>query len=145
MAADGELLAVDPYQPGRLGFSCPRVIAHSEVRRVRNGGVTWLQMTGVEAARVCRETARVPIDFIFIDGDHSYEGLRADWEAWSPLVAPDGIIALHDSCPSPTHHIEAAGSVAFTREVILRDPLFEVIETINTLTVIRRRPLPSSH
>lgn len=36
------------------------------------------------------------VDYAFIDGDHSYEGVRADFEAYSPLVRPGGVIAFHD-------------------------------------------------
>lgn len=36
------------------------------------------------------------IDFLFIDGDHSEEGVRKDFEIYSPLVKKGGIIALHD-------------------------------------------------
>jgi predicted O-methyltransferase YrrM len=36
------------------------------------------------------------IDFLFIDGDHSYEGVKRDFQLYSPLVREDGIIALHD-------------------------------------------------
>ena len=40
-----------------------------------------------------------PVDFLFIDGDHSYEGVRSDYELYSPLVRPGGIIAFHDIAP----------------------------------------------
>lgn len=36
------------------------------------------------------------VDFLFIDGDHSYEGVKADFDNFSPLVRPGGIIAFHD-------------------------------------------------
>jgi predicted O-methyltransferase YrrM len=36
------------------------------------------------------------IDFLFIDGDHSYEGVKRDWEMYSTLVRKGGIIAFHD-------------------------------------------------
>jgi predicted O-methyltransferase YrrM len=36
------------------------------------------------------------IDFLFIDGDHTYEGVKKDFEMYSPLVAENGIIAFHD-------------------------------------------------
>jgi len=36
------------------------------------------------------------LDFLFIDGDHSYLGVKADWEDYSPLVRAGGLIALHD-------------------------------------------------
>jgi predicted O-methyltransferase YrrM len=37
-----------------------------------------------------------PADFLFIDGDHTYDGVRADFEMYSPLVREGGLIALHD-------------------------------------------------
>jgi len=37
-----------------------------------------------------------PIDFLFIDGDHSTLGVLQDIEDYTPLVRPGGIVALHD-------------------------------------------------
>lgn len=39
------------------------------------------------------------LDFLFIDGDHSYQGVKADYEMYSPLVRPGGIVAFHDIVP----------------------------------------------
>ena len=36
------------------------------------------------------------LDLLFIDGDHTYAGVKKDWEMYSPLVRKGGIIALHD-------------------------------------------------
>ena len=36
------------------------------------------------------------LDFLFIDGDHSYEGVKKDFEMYSSLVRKGGIIAFHD-------------------------------------------------
>ncbi|HUS91087.1 MAG TPA: class I SAM-dependent methyltransferase [Phycisphaerae bacterium] len=35
-------------------------------------------------------------DFVFLDADHSYEGLAADLRAWGPKVRPGGWIGGHD-------------------------------------------------
>ncbi|MEM3607094.1 MAG: class I SAM-dependent methyltransferase, partial [Candidatus Bathyarchaeia archaeon] len=35
-------------------------------------------------------------DMLFIDGDHSLEGVKKDYEMYSPLVKDNGIIAFHD-------------------------------------------------
>lgn len=40
------------------------------------------------------------LDFLFIDGDHSLEGVRADFELYSPLVREGGLIAFHDVTPN---------------------------------------------
>jgi len=36
------------------------------------------------------------IDFLFIDGDHTYKGVKADLTNWYPKVKQGGIIAGHD-------------------------------------------------
>jgi predicted O-methyltransferase YrrM len=39
------------------------------------------------------------VDVLMIDGDHSYEGVRRDFELYAPLVRPAGLIAFHDIVP----------------------------------------------
>lgn len=36
------------------------------------------------------------IDFLFIDGDHRYTGVKKDFHLYSPLVKPNGLIVFHD-------------------------------------------------
>ena len=36
------------------------------------------------------------LDLLFIDGDHSYEGVKADWEAYKHFLKPGSIIVFHD-------------------------------------------------
>ena len=36
------------------------------------------------------------IDFVFIDGDHSYESVKTDINCWEPKVKEDGLIMGHD-------------------------------------------------
>jgi predicted O-methyltransferase YrrM len=39
------------------------------------------------------------LDFLFIDGDHSFAGVKSDFEMYSPLVRSGGIVAFHDIVP----------------------------------------------
>src|SRR5262249_14421436 len=36
------------------------------------------------------------VAFLFIDADHSYDGVRRDLEAWIPLLRPGAMVAFHD-------------------------------------------------
>jgi len=36
------------------------------------------------------------VDFLFIDGDHSFQGVKEDWIAYSPLVRKGGVVVFHD-------------------------------------------------
>ena len=38
----------------------------------------------------------IPIDLLFIDGDHSYNGVINDNKTWIPYVKKEGIIVWHD-------------------------------------------------
>lgn len=67
-------------------------------------------MTSEKAARyisnlhpAAADVARYPsrgyppqFDFVFLDADHSYEGIRQDITLWWPLVAPGGLLCGHD-------------------------------------------------
>merc|ERR1712039_359511 len=42
------------------------------------------------------------LDFVFVDGPHTYRNVRNDLELWVPRVRPGGIIAGHDfTCRHP--------------------------------------------
>lgn len=47
-------------------------------------------------ARVAGELGGEPVDFLFIDGDHSEKGVEADFNDYVGLVRPGGIVAFHD-------------------------------------------------
>lgn len=136
MASDGVLFAIDPFLRscfGIRGFGWARRIAHRELACCNRGRVEWVEDLGRNAARHASIAKELPLDFLFIDGDHSWDGLKGDWECWSDLIARNGIVALHDSCN--TH---GADSERYTRDVILNDPRYQKIHTVDTLTVVRR-------
>ena len=40
----------------------------------------------------------LPIDILFIDGDHTYEATRDIYNKWVKWVRPGGIVVMHDIC-----------------------------------------------
>jgi predicted O-methyltransferase YrrM len=42
------------------------------------------------------DDVETPLDLVFIDGDHAYDAVRADFERVSEWLAPDGVVAFHD-------------------------------------------------
>ena len=38
-----------------------------------------------------------PVDVLLVDGDHSYEGVSADWRHWRGRLAPGGHVLFHDA------------------------------------------------
>jgi predicted O-methyltransferase YrrM len=134
MAADGDLYLIDPYPFTRFGRLCPaRLVAHRLVGTVTRGRVTWLE----EFSQPLASSWSTPIDFLFIDGDHSYEGVKGDWNGWTPHLAGNGHVALHDA------RVEAPWTDAHTGPVRLlselrKDPGWEVVSEVDSLAVLRR-------
>jgi cephalosporin hydroxylase len=46
--------------------------------------------------RVAAELRGQKVDFLFIDGDHTVDGVKADYEDYREFVRPGGLIAFHD-------------------------------------------------
>lgn len=58
-----------------------------------NGRVRFIKRLSVEACHLFEDEY---FDFIYLDADHSYEGVKKDLEAWWPKVKYGGILAGHD-------------------------------------------------
>lgn len=66
------------------------------------GAVEIMEMWSLDAAKKieadCLATDKLvpPLDFVYLDADHSYEAVKADIATWRKLIKPGGIIAGHD-------------------------------------------------
>ena len=138
MGNEGIIYAIDPFEPGKFGLSWQKTIAHAEAAKAKNGKIVWLEDFSDKAIEQFKQIETQPIDFMFIDGDHSYEGIKTDWTLWSPLVKTGGIVALHDSHSYEGRNLGHVGAQQYTQEVILQDERFKLIEECDSLTVVER-------
>ena len=98
-AGDAHLVAIDTRPLGRLG----RLSVYAVVRRcfARDGQRVDLLFTRDShdprtVEQLTRLLGAAPVDFLFIDGDHSYDGVKQDYELFAPLAREGAIVALHD-------------------------------------------------
>lgn len=96
--------------------------------------------------KVARILNGLKIDFLFIDGDHTYEGVKQDFEMYQPLVKKGGIIALHDVVPHPAH--TQCGVDRFWHEIKPRYAGKEIVNDCNQqwagIGVIRNEIFPEA-
>lgn len=71
-------------------------------------GTHFLHGDSSEIASAFGETVNV----IFIDGDHSYEGCKADIDAWFPHMAKDGVMLFHDCDATSPGVVQAVAEFA---------------------------------
>ena len=82
---------------------------------------------------------REEIEFLFVDGDHSYEGIHKDWQDWSVKIKPGGIVALHDTCVIPGREdATIMGSHEYFNKIIRLDHRFIILEQVDSLSILQK-------
>ncbi len=76
-----------------------------------------------------------PLGLCFIDGGHAYEVALADYEAWSPHVAPGGVLVFHDVFEDPADGGQAPFLVW---QAAVASGRFTPVSTTGSLRVLRR-------
>jgi len=114
-AADGKKISVD--LPG--GVYGGEANADPEVRARRDLMMrSWASnvylVAGDSHAQETRDQVRSilgseQVDFLFIDGDHTYEGVRADYLMYRDFVRRFGYITFHDINESLLHQLQDVG------------------------------------
>ena len=138
------VVSVDSFVGDSMGgFRATAVECRAAVRQAA-GEALYRDWTLI--ARPSAEVAatwRSPIGLLYIDGDHSYEGVRQDFECWSPYLLPGASIIFHDSRRDPTAdpHVFAQGWPGPTQLVreLVAGGTFEVVEWCFSMTELRRR------
>jgi len=59
------------------------------------------------------------IDILHIDGDHTYEAVKNDFETWSQFVSENGVILFHDTCVEEYNENSKYGVKKFFEEIDL--------------------------
>jgi predicted O-methyltransferase YrrM len=133
----GVLYLIDPYPTGRVpGLSLKKICAHRHVGRCGNASVRWIQDYSYNASR----SWEGPIDFLFIDGDHSYEACMRDWAEWSRFVAEGGVVAFHDARVFPNGWTaDDWGSVRVVNELFRsgQSAGWRIVEEADSLVIVR--------
>jgi len=127
-APDATIVSVD-LPGGRLGGATSSVRNRYPEWRARlyrgfgrdNQSVHVIRADSHDLSTVEDVRRRLPggkVDFLFIDGDHSYEGVRRDFELYSPLAEAGALVAFHDIVPSvPDGHGDPGDVPVFWGEI----------------------------
>jgi predicted O-methyltransferase YrrM len=130
-AAGQRVFAVDRHVGSREN---PAAHTLDQFRRniVRVGvadAVEPLVMSSAEAAAIVTG----PVELLFVDGDHSYEGAKRDADIWLPRVLEGGTVMFHDVATAGYD-----GPRRVVRRMICWSPEFEAIRRVGSMLIARR-------
>lgn len=117
----GRLHAIDPHTSNDWSdknSSNSRQVLEANLEKV---GVSELVEIHQKYSTEAAKGWTAPIDLLFIDGDHSYEGVKQDWDLFSPFVKEFGVTLFHDTLwdlqPDATHGRDNMGVPRFVDDL----------------------------
>jgi len=116
--------AIDPHRGGTE--------AEFRANLAREGLDDWV-IPHVAKSQEFVSTWRDPIRLLFIDGLHTYEGVRADYTDWAPFVVGGGVIALHDT-------FQWDGPRRVVEETILGARDTFLVGIVDSITAVQKLP-----
>jgi predicted O-methyltransferase YrrM len=93
--ANGHMIAIDSFPRDNAAWMTARFRRLTRPRQELNCLWGDSHDDGV-ATRVADGLRGRKLDVLFLDGDHSVDGVRRDYDTYSPFVRRGGVIALHD-------------------------------------------------
>jgi predicted O-methyltransferase YrrM len=131
----GILFCVDPWPGGKNGRDPNFAICQRHLRRTEMADRVRIirGFSGEVASSLPAE-----VDFAFIDGNHSWDGIETDWNLLSGRIRSGGFVCLHDTAIPPNEPWRMFDSVRFYDETIAVDRRFESVEQEHSLRVVRK-------
>jgi predicted O-methyltransferase YrrM len=113
------VFAIDPFRPNR-GSETFDDYWSEFVRTIRVCGLEDFVVPLADYSQnVVDRFDDGELDLLFIDGDHSYEGVKRDYELYVSKVKPGGLILFHDATYGPVaRFLSEIGGVVPVTELI---------------------------
>lgn len=137
---EATLTLVDPFVTDSLSDQRGSYwISRLVVNRSKCGRVRFLRDFSFNVVKGWK----TPLDFVFIDGDHSEAACRRDFEDWEHHVTKDGVILFHDARrdqPSEQPWMGADGSTAVVNKLFRhqKHPRWRIGDEGGSIVVIQR-------
>jgi predicted O-methyltransferase YrrM len=104
-------------------------------RNIHSAGLDETVVPLVAGSDAAARHWQTPLAMVFIDGGHSLDAALTDYRCWTPHLRRGGVLAIHDIYPDPHEGGQAPNAIY---RMALSSGLFELIEKINSLGLLRR-------
>jgi predicted O-methyltransferase YrrM len=135
----GPVIAIDPHNFNNSELHEHRTSPNSSsyeafTRNLQEAGVSdYVEPYRAYSGDIAAAWNR-PIRFLWIDGDHSYPGAKADFDSFSSHLLPHGVVAFHDALH------EFAGPLRVFVEDVLRSDRYGAAGFVRSIAWSQSRP-----
>jgi predicted O-methyltransferase YrrM len=96
--AKGKVYAIDPHTQNYWSDQRSESSYDFLLDRLRTYHLEpWCEVIRKTSREALANPPPIKADLVFIDGDHSYEGVKLDFELCRPLLSEHGLAVFHDS------------------------------------------------
>jgi predicted O-methyltransferase YrrM len=92
----GKVFAIDPHDANAWAEGEGNSLEFLQLRLREYGLEEWCEIIRATSCQAGLEWKR-PIDLLFIDGDHTYDGVKGDFETFQPWLTDRSVVVFHDS------------------------------------------------
>ena len=135
----GPVVAIDPHNFDSVGLEAHRTSPEASsfnefLHNVATAGVRdRLEVHRAYSTEIAAGWNR-PISFLWIDGDHTYPGAKADFDGFARHLVGGGVVAFHDALH------EFAGPIRVFVEDVLRSDRFGAAGFVQSIAWAQFRP-----
>jgi len=136
----GPVVAIDPHNFSssvevQKYKTAPEMESYQEFQEnIKVAGVSDYVLPHRAYSSEISPTWNSPIRFLWIDGDHSYQGAKADFDGFSGFLEPQGVVAFHDALH------EFSGPIRVFAEDVLSSRLFGISGFVHSIAWSQFRP-----
>ncbi|HOO89561.1 MAG TPA: class I SAM-dependent methyltransferase [Syntrophales bacterium] len=104
-------------------------------KTISNVGLEDTVIPIVARSVVVARSWATPLGMVFIDGGHTFEAARTDYNCWSSHILPGGFLVIHDIFPDPSKGGQAPYHIY---NLALASGLFTELPMTDTLGVLKK-------
>ena len=125
---NAEIFAIDPHtgSPELISQFGKRSSLAEFKTNLKRVGADKLVKPFVMSSENAAKIITYPVSLLFIDGNHSYQSVKQDFEMWFPKMIINGGIVLHDTIGFPEIN-------EFVRKYIFLSPNIKVIKIVDSI------------
>ena len=130
--------AIDPFDGGPMLQGLPVIREQGTTYHMFVDNLTSVALFDyvvpiVATSRKAAQSWNKPIGLLFIDGDHSYDAVKADFEMWSRFLVVEAVIAFDDVASNSFD-----GAKRYYDELMQSDDRYHEIARVGKMKLIQR-------